>query len=325
MAGSTDMLRGRNVVLLMTNKSGGSVAAGDVVIIDTGNDNAFTTTTSGQSTSAIGVVMESIANNATGRVQVSGYVPLINVPASVTRGHFIETHTVAKQAVGNATRRLGTFGQFLTGGTTPTGFLWGRPEVTTAGSGMATDTLADAKGDAFYGTGADTIGKLAVGSNGQVNQADSSQSTGWKNAWPPGYEFDRAAYTGGSLSVTGTAEGSETTVLSGNSFTAPGSVPMWVTFSCTRFDWTAGAAGRFAFILLYEASTLIGRIGLIAGTNGVQLSVPIYTRVRVTPASGSRQYIVKAYKSNAGDSLAIIGASGGAAAHLPAELTVTAV
>lgn len=119
-----------------TNKSGGAVAKGDVVIVDTSNDHAFTTTTTGQYTGVIGVVVEEngIANNASGRVQTAGYVALVNVPASVTRGHYLETHTVAKQAVGNATRRSGSFGQFYTGGTTPTALLFGLTDVSASGS-----------------------------------------------------------------------------------------------------------------------------------------------------------------------------------------------
>jgi hypothetical protein len=127
--------RGRQVVLPLTNKSGGSVAAGDVVVVDTSNNDAFTTTTTGQAETSLGVALETIANNGTGRVLVAGYAPLINVPSSMTRGYYIQTHTVAKQATGNATRQAGSFGQFLTGGTTPDGWLWGFPDRTaTAGT-----------------------------------------------------------------------------------------------------------------------------------------------------------------------------------------------
>ena len=41
-------------------------------------------------------------------------------------------------------------------------------------------TLFDAKGDLLAGTGADTVGKLTVGTNGQYLQADSSTATGLK-------------------------------------------------------------------------------------------------------------------------------------------------
>src|SRR6185503_14240807 len=149
--------RGRQVVLPLTNKSGGGVVAGDVVIVDTGNDAAFTTTTTGAAQVSVGVAQETIANNATGRVLVAGYAALINVPASVTRGHYIKTHTVAKQATGNSTRQAGSFGQFLTGGTTPTGWLWGFPDNAGAsGETVATSTIWDAAGDLAVGSGADT-------------------------------------------------------------------------------------------------------------------------------------------------------------------------
>lgn len=125
--------RGRQVVIPLTNKSGGSVAAGDVVIMDTANDTAFTTTTTGRFEGVVGIAQEAIANNATGRVLIQGYAALVNVPASVTRGHYIETHTVAKQATGSSSRRSGSFGLFLTGGTSPTAVLGGLPDQTASG------------------------------------------------------------------------------------------------------------------------------------------------------------------------------------------------
>lgn len=128
--------RGRQVVVPIANKSGGGVVAGDVVVIDTANDAAFTTTTTGRAEVSIGVAQETIANNATGRVLVAGYAALVNVPSSVTRGHYAETHTAVKQATGNSARRSGSFGQFLTGGTTPTAILWGQTDQSTTGSGL---------------------------------------------------------------------------------------------------------------------------------------------------------------------------------------------
>lgn len=126
---------GRQLVASLTNKSGGSVIAGDVVVIDSANNDSFTTTTTAAFTKGLGVAAETIANNATGRVVVGGYVPLVNVSASVTRGNFGTTHSVAKQAVdAGASRIAGTFVQFWTGGTTPDGFIW-PPDLGTGGGG----------------------------------------------------------------------------------------------------------------------------------------------------------------------------------------------
>lgn len=138
-------LYGRQVVLLLTNKSGGALIAGDVVIVDTSNDTAVTTTTSARVEVTVGVAQEAIASNAIGRVLTSGYAALVNVPASVTRGHYVETHTVAKQATGSGTRRSGSFGQFLTGGTTPTAVLWGSTDQTASG-GATTPAFVGVRG-----------------------------------------------------------------------------------------------------------------------------------------------------------------------------------
>lgn len=149
---------GRQVVVPLTNKSGGSVAAGDVVVIDTGNNEAFTTTTTGAFTGGVGVAQETIASNATGRVLVAGYAALVNVNASVTRGQYGTTHTVVKQATGTASRGAGTFAQWLTGGTTPTARIFS-PDLAAAAGNVASDAIFDGVGDIPVGTGADTAAK----------------------------------------------------------------------------------------------------------------------------------------------------------------------
>lgn len=115
---------GRRVVVPMTNKSGGGVVAGDVVIIDSANNDSFTTTTSAGSTATVGVAQETIASNAVGKVCIGGKVDLVNVSASVTRGNYGSTHTVAKQAADVGARAPGTFCQFTTSGTTPAAIIY---------------------------------------------------------------------------------------------------------------------------------------------------------------------------------------------------------
>lgn len=128
---------GPQVVATLTNKSGSSVAAGDVVILDTANDTAFTTTTTGQAEVTVGIAQATIANNASGAVLLSGTAALVNVPSSMTRGRYLETHTVVKQATGSATRRAGSFGQFTTAGTTPSAVIWGQTDQTASGGGSS--------------------------------------------------------------------------------------------------------------------------------------------------------------------------------------------
>lgn len=152
---------GRRVVEYLTNKSGGAVAVGDVVVVDTTNDSAFTTSTAGGVTGTIGVAQDAIANNAAGRICTSGQVDLVNVNASVTRGNFGKTYTVVKQATdAGASRTAGAFCQFLTGGTSPKAHLFGLADSSTASSGVPAGTSfpgSPSNGDLYYRTDLDLL------------------------------------------------------------------------------------------------------------------------------------------------------------------------
>lgn len=135
-----DMIRGRaTATRLLTNKSGGAVAVGDVVVIGDGtNDDAFTTTTTDDfNARMVGVALEAIANDAAGLIAIQGYVSQVNTTASVTRDHFLFCSTTVKQADGSATRAAGAFGQILETGSNPPAIIWGMPDGA-AGSGAPT-------------------------------------------------------------------------------------------------------------------------------------------------------------------------------------------
>ncbi len=146
----TNIALNRTVTALLTNKSGGSVAKGDVVIIDLTTASSFTTTTTGAYVDGqIGVVLEpnGIANNGIGMVAVGGFVPQINLSSSASLGDLFKTHTVAKQAVRHAAPRVsGDFGEVLGTGTTPPAMLFGSPVQ----AGVSLASVAEA------GTGTNT-------------------------------------------------------------------------------------------------------------------------------------------------------------------------
>lgn len=238
---------GRQVVLALVNKSGGGVIAGDVVVIDTANDGAFTTTTSAAFTGGVGVAQETIASNATGRVLLEGYAALVNVSASVTRGQYGTTHTVAKQAVGTASRGAGTFAQWLTGGTTPTARVW--PPDLSAGSGM-TNPMTTA-GDTISGGASGAPTRLAGGTSGYVYTSNGATSAPSWQAAAGGSGLSVAKRQGGDASdwnVGGTTTytpGSAAVVQVG--VTAPITVggTRTVTFpqAFTNKPWVGGSVG----------------------------------------------------------------------------------
>jgi|GEM_PF-4102603 len=98
----------------LTNRSGGAVEEGDVVIADPNNDNSFKTTTTASDEGVIGVVRESLANLETGRIAMAGIV-VVKVQGNVTRGNFLVTSTTAGRAAdGGTLRASATFARALT-------------------------------------------------------------------------------------------------------------------------------------------------------------------------------------------------------------------
>lgn len=85
-------------VVKRTNKSGAQRVKGDVVIQNTANTGAFTTTTTEAALSPIQVVGETIADNAEGHVQDMGDCAEVKVNGAVAIGDTLVTHTTATRA-----------------------------------------------------------------------------------------------------------------------------------------------------------------------------------------------------------------------------------
>jgi hypothetical protein len=81
---------------------------------------------------------------------------------------------------------------------------WLFTRVSTTSSGIAS-TIVDAKGDLIAATAADTVDRLAVGTNGQVLTADSGQSTGLKWGAAPGLVLLESETASASASLDFTA------------------------------------------------------------------------------------------------------------------------
>jgi len=144
----------RTVVAMLTNKSGGAHAQGDVCVIDSANASAVVnTTTSAYIGGQIAVCLDpgGVADNAIGSYAVGGFVPKVNLSGSASLGDLFKTHTVAKQAVRHAAPIVaGDFGIVLNTGTTPPALLFGLPALGGGGGGGNVSTGATV-----------TIGELA--------------------------------------------------------------------------------------------------------------------------------------------------------------------
>lgn len=166
---SLDMIRGRQVIATLTNQSGGAIIAGDVVIVSAANDESFTTTTSAAYNSTrVGVALDSIAAAAAGRILLEGYAPLVNVSASATRGHYLLTHTVAKQATSQAGYAAGAFGQIIKAGTSPSAMIFPVAQVGSAGVTRSGATI-DGNLAVWNGNNADSLkdgGAVPTGGGG---------------------------------------------------------------------------------------------------------------------------------------------------------------
>jgi hypothetical protein len=104
----------------------------------------------------------------------------------------------------------------------------------------------DAKGDLLVGTLADTVSRLAVGSNGTYLQADSSTATGLKWSAVSGY----SAPTLGSTSI---ASGATVTTIAGLTLTSPtltGTVTVSGDINLTAAGGPGSVIDEFTLILM---------------------------------------------------------------------------
>lgn len=89
---------------VLTNGSGATRSAGDVIIYSTGADEEFTTTTTVGDAKVIGVVKDAtIANAASGEVALAGTVnDVLCTTGAVARGDFLQSSATAGQAQAGA-------------------------------------------------------------------------------------------------------------------------------------------------------------------------------------------------------------------------------
>lgn len=115
--------------------------------------------------------------------------------------------------------------------------------LTLAAPGAAgiTPTIVDAKGDLIAATAADTVARLAVGTNGSVLTAASGQTTGL--SWAPGTQVHAVGNSGTALTLDASSTSGyiKTVTLTGN-----------CTFTLTGA--TSGLAATLELVLTQDAT-----------------------------------------------------------------------
>lgn len=186
------------------NRSGVTLIAGTVVVIHTGADNSFETTTTASDVDVLGVLQQNTASGSSGIVIFNGYSPAVRVSGTVNRGDYLYHAASAGLAQAASSGSLiGCFGRALTSssGSLIAAVIWhpGQSSGTGGGGGsgdVSTDLIWDAKADLAVGTGANTAQRLASGSTGQVLTVNPATTTGLEWATPS---------AGGTLSGGGAA------------------------------------------------------------------------------------------------------------------------
>lgn len=120
---------------LYTNQSGGTLAAGDVVIIDTANDNAVTTTTTANDPLVFGVTLVGGADTAEVIIVTEGFCPVVNVTGSTVNGDYLSTSTTAKKADPSTAFGSGSFARAMSTSSSSVTAQLGGATMVQAGSG----------------------------------------------------------------------------------------------------------------------------------------------------------------------------------------------
>lgn len=170
----------------LTNDSGAAVNQYEVVVLDSGTNSSFTTTTSERAANVVGVVAAtSISNGAKGLIWMPPGIITIEVVGTVTRGDYLITSTTAGSATsGGTSDSTNSFGLALETGTN-TNISMVFMVFGVGGTGAITpDTInlpdiSGSVGKLIFGTGDD----LYMGYDGTLNFLGMFEGTNNKPAF----------------------------------------------------------------------------------------------------------------------------------------------
>jgi hypothetical protein len=155
--------------IVLVNRSGGALALGDVVTLDTGSDISVTTSAVANNTEVVGIVLVGAANLSNVIVITEGRAPTVNVADATAIGDYLFNTGVAGDVTSSSTNGRGSFGRALT---------------STAGSGTVAAQLggcifASGHSFEFTDTGSATFTRETDAGTGSVNYAHGLSVTPW--------------------------------------------------------------------------------------------------------------------------------------------------
>lgn len=210
-------------------------------------------------------------------------------------------------------------GTGLTGGGTS-----GSVTLNLDGTAVIAPTIVDAKGDLIAGTAADTVSRLAIGTNGQVLTADSAEATGMKWATPAGgggkvLQVVQATYsTSTTVASTTFTDSGLSASITPSSATSKVLVLYSMAVQTSRDNYNAYGAQRLlrgATAILEAASGLQNAIGISVETSATETAMSVNSMITGnyldSPATtSSTTYKVQLATFNTANSGNIVGQYG---------------
>lgn len=135
-------------------------------------------------------------------------------------------------------------------------------------------------------------------------------------------ELDHTAFTA-TVNVTATTEATANTIVTASALTFDGSTVALIEFYSPDVAVPANAAGNNIVIVLYLDGASIGRWAFFGSSSNVATEGAANLKARLTPASGSRTYSVRAYRTNANGT--VLAGTGGSGQLLPGFIRVSRV
>jgi hypothetical protein len=162
------------------------------------------------------------------------------------------------------------------------------------------------------------ISKLADPTTGKVVGSSGSAAAA---VFPPGYTFAYNEFTA-AVTVSATTEGTANTVVTASAVTFDGSTIAKIEFFAPSVTLGTTSGDQVIFLLYLDGASIgiIGQMNLNPAGGAI---FPAPLARRLTPASGSRTYSIRAYKVGTGNGTVTAGVGGTPAVYLPGYIRIT--